>query len=607
MKTFQPVPIVRALMVFDKKDQIRISAVMIIQIFLGFLDLLGVTIIGLLGALSLNGVQSREPGNRVNSFLEFLGLANESLQTQAATLGVFAALIFLVRTVVSIALTRKILFFLSRRGAKLSAELVKKVISQPLVVLQQKSLYDNLYSVTLGVSNITVGIFGTLVMLVGDLSVLIILSLALLVVDPFMAVGTLTYFGIIGFSLYKLMHQKALTLGEIDATLNIQCNQKIAEVLNTYRESVVHNRREFYAREIGNLRYKLAEALAELAFMPNVSKYVIECSVIVGALGISAGQFLSRDAGQAVATLAIFLAAGTRIAPAVLRIQQNSIQIQRNLGTSLGTLDLIDSLKNVDEIHPSSDFVETNHANFKPFVELRNATFRYPNSTEPAISNLNLTIKPGSIVAIVGPTGSGKSTLIDLILGILQPQFGSIIVSGIKATEVPKNWPGAVSYVPQDVVINSGSIRSNIALGFPSGAGSPDLVVNALKVAQLDDYVAKLQEGVHSIVGERGNSLSGGQKQRLGIARALFTKPKLLVLDEATSALDGETEANISTAIAELKGEVTVILIAHRLSTVRDADKVVYLEGGRIVSEGSFDEVRNSVPNFDRQASLMGL
>jgi ABC-type multidrug transport system fused ATPase/permease subunit len=161
--------------------------------------------------------------------------------------------------------------------------------------------------------------------------------------------------------------------------------------------------------------------------------------------------------------------------------------------------------------------------------------------------------------------------------------------------------------VPQDVTISNGTIRSNITLGFPPNAGTYEMIWDAIKISQLQGYINGLPDGENTKVGDRGSSMSGGQRQRLGIARALFTKPKLLVLDEATSALDGETESNISTAIKSLKGDVTVVLIAHRLSTVREADQVIYLEEGKIISVGTFEEVRSAVPNFDRQASLMGL
>jgi ABC-type multidrug transport system fused ATPase/permease subunit len=283
------------------------------------------------------------------------------------------------------------------------------------------------------------------------------------------------------------------------------------------------------------------------------------------------------------------------------------MQIRRSWGAASTTLDLIESLKNVPNVEPSSDVIDTAHPGFVPGVEMVNVEFRYPDSDRRAITNANLRIKPGSVVAVVGPSGAGKTTLIDLILGVLQPDSGAITISNMTPSKVSSTWPGALSYVPQDVTVSNGSIRSNITLGFPDDAGTDEMVWDAIKVAQLEDYLKSLPDREKTKVGDRGSSMSGGQRQRLGIARALFTKPKLLVLDEATSALDGETEANISAAIKTLKGEVTVILIAHRLSTVREADQVIYLEDGRILSVGSFDEVRAAIPNFDRQASLMGL
>lgn len=600
-------PVFRALSILSSHDRVKVMIVMGIQIFLGLLDLLGVAIIGLLGALSFNGVQSRPPGDRVSSFLKFVGLYGETFQSQATALGIAASVILIGRTLISIVLTRKVLFFLSRRGAVLSSDLMKKLMSQPLVTIQQNTLYQNLYAITSGVSNITLGILGTAVVLIADISLLVIMTAGLVVVDPIMALSTAIFFAVIGFGLFKLMHQKAGALGQVETELNIESNEKITEVLSSYRESVVRNRRDYYAREIGSLRFKLADTLAELSFMPNVSKYVIESSVVLGALAISAAQFVLQDAGRAVATLAIFLAAGTRIAPAVLRVQQGSIQIRRSWGAASTTLDLIDSLKNVPNVEPSSDSIDTAHPGFVPEVEMINVEFGYPDSKRSAITNANLRISSGSVVAVVGPSGAGKTTLIDLILGVLEPDSGTVVVSNMTPSRVSSTWPGSISYVPQDVTISNGSIRSNITLGFPVNAGTDEMVWDAIKVAQLEEYLESLPDREETKVGDRGSSMSGGQRQRLGIARALFTKPKLLVLDEATSALDGETEANISAAIRSLKGDVTVILIAHRLSTVREADQVIYLEDGKIAAVGSFDEVRAAIPNFDRQASLMGL
>jgi ABC-type multidrug transport system fused ATPase/permease subunit len=192
-------------------------------------------------------------------------------------------------------------------------------------------------------------------------------------------------------------------------------------------------------------------------------------------------------------------------------------------------------------------------------------------------------------------------------MGILTPTDGEISISGFTPHEAVSKWPGAIAYVPQDVSIFNGTVLSNIALGF-APQEVPELQINkSLEVAKLLDFVNSLPQGIHTEVGENGSSFSGGQRQRLGIARALFTNPKLLVLDEATSALDGDTEIQVASAIRGLKGKTTILMIAHRLSTVRDADAVVYMENGKAIAIGSFEEVRLKVPEFDKQATLMGL
>ena len=210
-------------------------------------------------------------------------------------------------------------------------------------------------------------------------------------------------------------------------------------------------------------------------------------------------------------------------------------------------------------------------------------------------------------IAIVGPSGAGKTTLIDLLLGILNPQSGSLKISDYPPVEVVKKWPGSISYVPQDVEVVEGSVKENIALGYPAEKVADELVWNAVSAAQLKEVIESMSDGLHTQVGENGSKISGGQRQRLGIARALFTSPQLLVLDEATSALDGQTEADISSAISLLSGKATVIIVAHRLSTVRNVDLVVYMDKGKILAKGSFDEVRAEIPDFDKQATLMGL
>ena len=597
----------RSMRLFSKSDKRKILITTLLQIFLGLLDLLGVATIGILGALAVNGIQSRQPGDRVSHILNILHLQNFTFQSQAAILGASAAFILIFRTISTIVISRRVLFFLSRRAAVLSTELIGRLLRESILKIQEKTSQETLYAVTNGVGTITLGIVGATVGMASDIAILSFLSIGLFVVDPVIAIGTFVIFGLVGYLLFKLMQQRAQALGRENSTLTIQSNEKILEVLNSYREFIVRNRRKYYADQIGAGRLALANNQAEASFMPNISKYVIETTVVFGTLVISAIQFITTDATHAVATLSVFMASGTRIAPAVLRLQQGAIQIKSSLGAANPTLDLIERLSYQHEMDTENDELDLVHYGFSGEILVQDVTFCYPKSPQNAAENVSLQVSEGKSVAIVGSSGAGKTTLVDLILGILNPNVGNISISGLKPLEAISKWPGAIAYVPQDVMITNGTIRENVALGFPLEVASNELIWDALRIAQLETFVRTLPNGIDSHVGERGTKLSGGQRQRLGIARALFTKPKLIVLDEATSALDGKTELEFANAIHELKGKVTVVLIAHRLSTVREADSIVYMRDGKIIEVGSFDEVRSRVPDFDIQSKLMGL
>lgn len=248
------------------------------------------------------------------------------------------------------------------------------------------------------------------------------------------------------------------------------------------------------------------------------------------------------------------------------------------------------------------------HLDFQPNAKVSSISYKYPDSTEDVIVNLTLDIPEGSFSAIVGRSGAGKSTLVNLILGVQEPNQGEILISGLKPSVAIKKWPGAVSYVPQDIVIINATIFQNISL--TSNTNDKDTirkVWHALEIAQLNSFVQSLPNGLDSIVGEKGTKLSGGQRQRIGIARAIFTNPKILIMDEATSSLDSETEHALNLSIQSLKGSVTLFVIAHRLATVRNADIIHYIDNGKIEASGSFEHVRNKVLDFDLQAKLLGL
>jgi ABC-type multidrug transport system fused ATPase/permease subunit len=571
------------------------------------LDLVGVALIGILGALAVNGIESKSQGTTVSTALRILNLSSKSLQVQAFSLALFAAIILVFRTALSIFFTRKTLFFLSRKGAEISALLMSRLLAQPISFIQKRTTQEILYAITSGITAITLGVLGVLVTLISDSSLILIMSIGLFVVDPIIALCTFIIFLFIGMTLYLIMHKKASRLGYMNSELSIRSSELVVEVLSSYREATVRNRRSFYSRQISQARFSLSNTLAEISFLPNISKYVIEGTIVVGSLAIGGIQFALKDATHAIGILTIFIAAGSRIAPAVLRVQQGAISIKGNLGSANPTLDLIESLIDADSIAYASDEIDTDHRGFNPLIEIAGVSHTYEGKLLPAISDINLRIDVGSVVAIVGPSGAGKTTLIDVVLGVINPSQGSITISSLNPLDAITNYPGSIAYVPQDVLISNKSVRENVALGFPINSTSDDLILEALKTASLGEFVENLPMGLDTIMGERGSNISGGQRQRLGIARSLLSKPKLLVLDEATSSLDGETEREISSAILELKGSTTVIMIAHRLSTVRSADLVIYMESGKVKATGSFEGVRSQVPDFDKQAKLMGL
>jgi len=598
----------RSLRLLAPKDRRKLGLVVAIQIFLSGLDLFGVALIGVVSALAITGVSGQVTGNRVGAVLEFMQLDGYTFETQVAILGAAAGVTLIGRTLMSIFFFRKSLFFLARKSAIISSELTARVFSQTILDLQKRTSQETLYAVTTGVSILVLSILGTLVMLASDLSLVFVMIIGLLIVDPGTAIGSFLFFAAISMLLYRLSSRRVKSISLESTSIGIKGNELVLEVLTNYRESIVRNRRAYYANEFKSNRVAMSSLSAESAFLPSISKYVLESSVVLGALILSATQFIIQDARHAVATLAIFLAAGSRVAPAILRVQQGLLIIKGAGGSAGRTLDLADEvalLPIAKDVDPNLALGE--HLDFLPQVNFESVSFTYEGSRNQTLSETTFNILPGQFVAIVGPSGAGKTTLIDLLLGVLEPESGQVKISGTTSKKAIDNFPGAIAYVPQDVIVAIGTIRENIALGFPKEVATDDRINKALKTAHLESFVDSLEKKADTQVGERGTKLSGGQRQRLGIARAMFTNPKLLVLDEATSSLDAETEASVSAAIQTLRGGTTILMIAHRLATVRSADLVIYIADGQILAQGTFNEVRAAVPNLDNQAKLLGL
>jgi ABC-type multidrug transport system fused ATPase/permease subunit len=587
----------------SREEVSKIKLVAIAQFMLSIIDLLSVAALGLVGSLTVYGIQSKRVEGNTLSILEFLGLENLPFQIQVGVIGGSAALMLVLRTLTSAIIQLKTLRFLSLRSATITTRLISKLLNQNLNEINKRSSQENLFAVTTGVNLVTVGVIGTMVGIFSDLSLLFVLVFGLMALDPTVSFFTAVYFAILGIVLYLFSHRKAQIWARRETSLNIDGNSKIIEALFSFREMYTKGRKSWYYKKIAHSRYEIALNQSRLAFLPNVSKYVLEIGLVIGGISISAVQFVSKDASAAIASVSVFLVASGRVAPAVLRLQQSLVVIKQNLSGARVTLNLIEEYGSSDDLSDEMKF-DLVHNGFFPRITLDKIDFRFDEQEEYLFSKLSLDIQPGKFIGLIGPSGSGKTTLVDLMLGILSANSGNIKIAGVSPSEAINKWPGAIAYVPQEVFLVQGSILQNVTLGYDDEDIQISRVEECLKQAELWSFVSSLPLGVRSEVGERGSNLSGGQRQRIGIARALFTDPKLLILDEATSALDWETETDINKTLLKLKGEKTIIVIAHRLASIVQADRLIYLDKGEIIVDGTVAEVRRRIASFDEQFRL---
>jgi len=595
------------ILLLDKKDRLRLFLVLVANTFLAFLDLIGVALIGVASAVLIRGLQSQGVGDQATKFLEIINLNGLPQRTLLIILGCGAVFFFILKTILSVYLLRKTLRYMSVRNAQISSALVSKMLNRPVEKIFSKSIQHQIYIVTGGVETLIGGVITSLVVIASDFVLLLVILIGLMLVDPITSIGTFFVFAGIAFILYFLLHKRVMILNKNNVYLSIYFNQKVSESINSFRDLFIKGGREYYVNEIRKSKMQLAAYEAEIKFIPNISKYTIEISVILGIAVISAIQFYLFEANRAIAVISVFLAASTRIAPAIIRLQQSVIQAKSSLSAARPTFDLIEELKGVNELEKLETKIGTSHIGFTPKIELSNLEFTYLDGVESTIKNISLVVNSGEFIALVGPSGGGKSTLIDILLGLLSPSSGLIKISELTPLEAIKKWPGSIGYVPQDVFIENSTVKENICLGFDPKTVSDQLVWDALKLADISEFIKGLDGQLSYKISDAGKNLSGGQRQRLGIARALLTKPKIVIFDEATSALDAETENRVSESIMKLTGDCTIIFIAHRLSVVRSADMIYYIDKGRIVSQGTFAELRKLNADFNNQANFMGI
>ena len=585
------------------------------QVSLGVLDLIGIGLIGLVAATAVSGLGVTSLPPTVESFLTAIGLDDVTVSQLSVALALAAVAILVGKTVLSAFMTRRITVFLAHRQSEASAQLARDFLSRPLAQVQRWTMPEATYALGAGVAAATVALLGAAIIICAEVFLFAIVSISLFIFDPVLTITAGLFFGLIGFFLHRILGRWSERNAEVVKDASIDTLSVVSEALSTYRETLVLNRREFYIERFESLIGRSAAANANSGFILEIPKYVLESALYLGILVLATVQFLTQDWAAAAATVAVFLAAGSRIVPALLRLQGAGITIRNAAVQAQPAFFMKQYLFETPCVEPEEesqksrviDLIASRYPEFAASVLISDAWLSYRGTERPALCGINLEVPLGASVALVGPTGAGKSSLADLVLGVYAPDRGRVEVGGMRPRDAINRWPGAIAYVPQSVALVGGSVRENVALGLPGDVVDDDLVWEALERAHLATFLRESREGLDTAVGERGFRLSGGQRQRLGIARALYTRPQLLVLDEATSALDTETELAILQTLEELEGTVTTMTVAHRLATVKRADEILYLHDGQVVARGNFDHVRGSVEDFDRQASLSGL
>ena len=564
---------------------------------MGIFDLIGILLIGLIGSIAIRGINSNT-SLKNNLFPNWCG--ELTFQYQVAVLGIAAAFFLLIKTIFSAYFNKKIFEYLAYKSADIGTRLVSQIFSQNLKYIQKKSPQVILYNISNGVDVIVLGIVATGVSIITDILMLVIILIGIIVIDPVIALFSFSLFTLILFFMHVQLNSKAKLLGETNFVNIVNHNNRIIEVLNSYREFVIRNRLSFYVSNIKTMKFESAKIKSQFAFMPYISKYVFESTMILAGLILVGFQFITKNSVEAVSSLAIFLTASLRVIPALLRIQQGILTIKNSEGASVDTFKMIREFNDLSESNISViDEYSFKYEGFIPEIKINLNSFSHSLNEKFSLDKIDISINPGESVAIIGPSGAGKTTLVELILGILEPLDGIVSLSNLSVSQAIRKWPGAISYVPQKIYISPGTIKQNISLGYPDELLTDEIAWDLLRLVRLDDFIDHLPQGLNTHLEEDGQKISGGQRQRLGIARALFTRPQILVLDEATNALDSKTEFEISESIKTLSGKVTVLVIAHRLSTVRSMDKILYLEDGKVLAFGSFNEVSSKSTSFN--------
>lgn len=593
----------RSLGFMTRGERATYFAIIALRSLAAFLDVLGIFLIGIVAAVA---AQQLDPAAaEANGGMVILGLRLPVLDTsELFLLVVFVLGVFIVKATISILLMRWLSLFIAGVEARNAKAVAEYLLRGSLASAKRFSKAELQYAITEGSNWAFTGILNNFANIVSESFLLIVIAAAFVVVNPVAALFAFGYFAIVMLSMQYFIGRSLKRAGEDAAEGTMETANTVSDTIDTFREISVLARQDLFVEKINEHRLRVARSGSTLAFLAGMPRYIVETALILGVVLLVGQQLLSGNLAGGLATLGVFLTGGVRIMASLLPLQTAIAALRVNAERARAAQDLL------EEVHEAmvEALAEGEVVGDRPEaldLVADHLRFAYPGDEQDTIGGISLSIPAGGYAAIIGPSGAGKTTLVDLVLGLLRPSSGSVLVGGLEPVALRKLAPGMVSYVPQKPGLVSGSIRQNIALGIRPEEIDDHLLEEVIDSAYLREFIDALPNGADTSVGKQADALSGGQIQRIGLARALYARPRLLILDEATSGLDAGSEAFISKSLAALHGQVTVVVIAHRLSTVQHADVVFVIEDGKLTASGDFKSVRATVPMVAEYVKLM--
>lgn len=583
-----------------QRDRLRYLLLVASRVLVQALDLMGLVAVGLIGTTLASRVQ---PGSN----LVFMGLELD-VTTPDELLGLVGITVafFLSKSAISSFLLRVTTRFVAQVEGQAALEVTRYLFSGGLARLKSfpnsEQVWLSLYSTSAGFS-----VLFSVATIISEGALFLVVFMAFLLVDASTAGVIATYFVVLALIFQVSVNRRLKRLGNELANTAVDTNDDVISLSGAFREIVVGNNLEFFLEKFAKNRLSYSLATGTQRFVMGLPRFIVEAGLMVGLLLLVLWQFIDGSLEDGLVVTAVFLSGGVRMMASLLPMQNALTDLRIRASEADRAFEVLMAAR------AERRWLETNGtlADFPDrrgphSVEFRGVSFSYSDSDSETISNISFSINPGEFVAIIGPSGAGKTTVADLILGLVAPRSGEVLVSDMPPAVSRVREPGRMAYVPQKPGLVSGTLAENVAVGFRHEDIDLSEVERALRLSHLYDSILELPDGLETSISASGlNPLSGGQVQRLGIARAIYSKPDLIVLDEATSALDAETEHLVSEALRSVSGVATIVVIAHRLSTVQHARKVLVIEEGKLVAQGSFQNVRRQVPMVEQYVQLM--